>query len=146
MTPLPEGSAKPPEIQTGKKEAKEYLSLLRSFRQYGSGNHLPRALIVTKECLLDRITQTIEGIDRGVLDTILTDYPQGRDFTIGLVGKEDRFENWFDLHIVAADWNNPKYSGLRKVMEEEYRVGPIELEFLRTAYKEHLPRTILVVL
>ncbi len=122
-----------PEIEINPGLALRYLVSLRQAHRRPQQS-VPEEVRKYRKQTLDEIEQSVAGINRVCLEKMLDDHPINHGWTIG-VGGEGAGSDGIDFHTVAANWTNPMFRGLRSLMEKEYQVGEVELEFLRVAFE-----------
>jgi hypothetical protein len=95
---------------------------------------------------LNAACQEIPDIRREVLEKIITEdplkkYPETWIWSTRNRDKIHRCSPDFDFPLLAANWNNDMFRQMRKIAENDYGVGPIELDFLRAVFEQQPPST-----
>lgn len=129
-----------PEIEINPELALRYLVSLRYAHLHWKGD-VPDDVKDYMVKTINEIEQSVEGINRASLEKMLFDHPINYHETISLTGKITDLD-LFDFHTMSANWNNPEFRNLRTLMEIEYQVGEVELEFLRAAFEAQPPTPI----
>lgn len=87
---------------------------------------------------LDEVELSVKGINRTSLEKMLYDHPVNHRWRIGLSGDIQDFD-LFDFHTMSANWDNLDFRELRELMETEYQVGAVEVEFLKACFEAQPP-------